>query len=82
MGNKEHIAKVYILLDAVAASKSKYMEILTKDGEPVYKIKLTVDAEDMINFLDGFFDNGFKVREISKEDFDSFEGIETLNFNL
>ena len=82
MENKEHIAKVYVLLDAIVQSKSKYIEVLTKDGEPVYKIKLTVDAEDMIDFLDGFFDEGFKVREISKEDFDSFEGLETLHFNL
>jgi sulfatase maturation enzyme AslB (radical SAM superfamily) len=82
MENKEHIAKVYIMLEAIAQSKARYIEILDKDNEPVYKIKLTVDPEDMIDFLDGFFDEGFKVREISKEDFDSFEGLETLHFNL
>jgi len=82
MENKEHIGKVYILLDAIASSKAKYIEILTKDDEPIYKIKLMVDAEDMVEFLDGFFDNGFKVREISKENFDSFEGLDTQYFNL
>jgi hypothetical protein len=36
----------------------------------------------MVEFLDGFFDNGFTVKEISKKEFDDFEGIETLKFNI
>lgn len=80
--NKEHIAKVYVLLDAIAKSKARYIEVLSKDNDPIYKIKLIVDPEGMIELLDGFFDEGFKVREISKDDFDNFEGVETLHFNL
>ena len=40
MENKEHIAKVYVLLDAIASSKAKYIEVTTKDDEPIYKIKI------------------------------------------
>lgn len=77
-----HISKVYVLLDAIANSKAKYIEVRTKEDEPIFKIKLLVEDEDMVEFIDGFFDNGFKIIQISKEDFDSFEGIETINFDL
>lgn len=82
MENKDHIAKVYILLEAIAQSKAKYIEVLTKEDEPIYKIKLLIEDEDLIDFLDGFFDSGFKIKQISKEDFDSFEGLETLTFDI
>lgn len=81
MENKEHISKVFVILESIAQSKAKYIEVL-KDDEPIFKIKLLVDSEDMIELLDSFFDNGFKVREITKEEFDSFEGLETLTFNI
>lgn len=80
--NKDHIAKVFVMLEAIAQSKAKYIEVLTKNDEPIYKIKLLIEDEDLVDFLDGFFDNGFKVKQISKEDFDSFEGLETLTFDL
>ena len=80
--NKDHIAKVFVMLEAIAQSKAKYIEVLTKDDEPIYKIKLLIEDEDLVDFLDGFFDNGFKVKQISKEDFDSFEGLETLTFDI
>lgn len=82
MEDNKHISKVYVLLDAIANSKARYIEVSTSSGEPIFKIKLLVDGEDLVEFLDGFFDNGFKVKQISKEDFDSFEGFETLQFNL
>jgi len=81
MENKEHIGKVFVLLDSILSSKTKYIEVLTSDDNPIYKIKLIIDNEGMVKFLDGFFDEGFKVREISKEDFDNFEGVDTINFN-
>lgn len=81
MENKEHISKVFIILESVAQSKAKYIEISIK-GEPIFKIKLLVDSEDMVDFLDGFFDSGYTVKQITKEDFDNFEGIETLEFKL
>ena len=81
MENKEHISKVFIILESVAQAKAKYIEISIK-GEPIFKIKLLVDSEDMVDFLDGFFDSGYTVKQITKEDFDNFEGIETLEFKL
>jgi len=80
MENKEHITKVYVLLDAIASSKAKYIEVTTKDDEPIYKIKILVTDEEMVEFLDGFFDHGFKVKQITKKDFDSFEGVDTIHF--
>lgn len=63
-------------------SKVRYIEVLTQDNESIFKIKLLVDDNDMVNFLDSFFDNGFKVVQISKEDFDNFEGLETIKINF
>jgi len=82
MGDNSHISKIYVLLDAIASSKAKYIEVSTSEGKPIFKIKLIVEGEDMVELLDGFFDKGFKVKQISKENFDSFEGYETLQFNL
>lgn len=74
-------SKVFIILDSILESKARYIEI-SKDGESIFKVKLITEAEDMVEFLDGFFDNGFTVKEISKKEFDEFEGIETLKFNI
>lgn len=81
MGTRKHISKVYPLLEAIASSKAKYIEV-SKDGQPMFKVKLFVDAEDMIEFLDSLFDRGLTVREITKDNFDNFEGTETFRFNL
>ena len=81
MGNEENTSKVFVILDSLRESKAKYIEVL--DGEVIiFKVKLIVDSEDMVELLDGFFDNGFKIRQITKEDFDTFKGVETLRFNL
>jgi hypothetical protein len=82
MENKEHISKVFVILESIAHSKAKYIEVLNTEDEVIFKIKLIVDSEDMVDLLDGFFDNGFKVRQITKEDFDGFESSEILKFNL
>jgi hypothetical protein len=81
MENKEHISNVFVILDSLRESKAKYVEVLDGD-EVIFKVKLIVDTEDMVNLLDGFFDNGFKIKQITKEEFDSFKGLETLRFNL
>jgi len=74
-------SKVFVILDSLLESKARYIEI-SKNGESIFKVKLITEAEDMVEFLDGFFDNGFTVKEISKKEFDDFEGIETLKFNI
>ena len=78
---EDKASKVFIILDSILESKARYIEI-SKNGESIFKVKLITEAEDMVEFLDGFFDNGFTVKEISKKEFDEFEGIETLKFNL
>jgi len=78
---EDKASKVFIILDSLLESKARYIEI-SKNDESIFKVKLITEAEDMIEFLDGFFDNGFTVKEISKKEFDEFEGIETLKFNI
>jgi hypothetical protein len=82
MENNEHISKVFVILESITQSKAKYIEISSSDGEPIFKIKIIVEDADMVDFLDGFFDKGFKVKQITKNEFDLFQGIETLDFNL
>ena len=82
MENNEHISKVFVILESIAQSKAKYIEISSSNGEPIFKIKIIVEDADMVDFLDGFFDKGFKVKQITKNEFDLFQGIETLDFNL
>lgn len=78
---EDKASKVFVILDSLLESKARYIEI-SKNGESIFKVKLITEAEDMVEFLDGFFDNGFTVKEISKKEFDDFEGIETLKFNI
>jgi len=78
---EDKASKVFVILDSILESKARYIEI-SKNGESIFKVKLITEAEDMVEFLDGFFDNGFTVKEISKKEFDDFEGIETLKFNI
>ena len=78
---EDKASKIFIILGSLLESKARYIEI-SKDGEPIFKVKLITETEDMVEFLDGFFDSGFTVKEISKKEFDDFEGIETLKFNI
>lgn len=82
MSNNEHTSKVFVLLEAIKQSKARYIEIKSKDGLPIYKMKILLEDKDLVELLDSFFDEGFIVKEISKKEFDDFEGVETLNFNL
>jgi hypothetical protein len=80
--SKAKTTKVSLILQAVTEAKVKYIEILTPNGTTAMKIKLNVDSDDMVDFLDEFHDAGFTVRKISKEEFDNYEAEERLNFNL
>ena len=82
MGDNEHTSKVFVLLEAIKQSKARYIEIQTKEGLSIYKMKLLLEDKDLVELLDGFFDEGFIVKEITKKEFDDFEGVETLNFSL
>mgnify|MGYP003632538114 CR=1 FL=1 len=74
--------KVSLIMQAVKESKVKYIEILDSEGETAMKIKLNIDNEDMVEFIDEFHDAGFTVRGITKKEFDDYEASEKLNFNL
>lgn len=80
--NKPKTTKVSLILQAVKEAKVKYIEILTHNGTTAMKIKLNIDSDEMVDFLDEFHDAGFTVRGITKEDFDDYEAEERLNFNL
>jgi|TARA_R110000803_G_scaffold1618_3_gene5171 hypothetical protein len=79
---KPKTTKVSLIVQAVKEAKVKYIEVLTPKGTTAMKIKLNVDSDDMVNFLDEFHDAGFTVKKISKEEFDDYDAEEKLNFNI
>lgn len=80
--NKPKTTKVSLILETVKEAKVKYIEILTPKGATAMKIKLNIDSNEMVDFLDEFHDAGFTVRGISKKEFDDYEAEERLNFNV
>tara|TARA_Y100000389_G_scaffold204580_1_gene258124 strand:+ start:3232 stop:3474 length:243 start_codon:yes stop_codon:yes gene_type:complete len=78
-GNK---TKVSLIVQSLKQSNIKYIDILTPDGKTAMKVKLNIDSRDMVEFLDDFHDEGFTVKSITKEEFDSYEAEEKLNFNI
>ena len=74
--------KVSLIVESIRESKIKYIEILTPKGVTAMKVKLNVDGEDMVGFLDEFYDAGFTVRKITKKEFDDYDAEEKLNFNI
>jgi hypothetical protein len=80
---KNDISKVFVLLDSIKESKSKYIEIVNPSTDKaIMKIKLNIDEDGYMGFLDTFFDAGFKVRGIEKKDFDSLDTDDVIKFNL
>jgi len=82
MKNKENINKVYNLLTSLMEVKTKYVEILTKEGELVCKSKITVEDDELVKITDTLFDGGYVIKKINKEEFENFKGVETLRFNF
>jgi hypothetical protein len=77
------VSKVYLMLDSIKESKYKYIAIINPEtGEKIMKIKLNLDDESMVDFLDTFFDNGFTVTSISKEEFDSLQTEDILKYKI
>jgi hypothetical protein len=79
---KDKTTKVSLILQAVKESQVKYLEILTPEGTTSMRIKLNVDSDDMVGFLDEFHDAGYTVKKITKKEFDDYDAEERLNFNL
>ena len=80
MDNKT--TKVSVLLNSVIESKMRYIEILTPDNKTAMKIKLNIENDQMVDFLDEFYDAGFIVKKISKSEFDDYDAEERLRYNL
>ena len=45
-------------------------------------MKITLDDEKTVEVLETFFDNGFKIVSISKEEFNDLKTEDILNFKL
>ncbi len=79
----DKITKVFLLLKTIKESKYRYIAIINpKNDEKIMKIKLNLDSKRTVDFLDTFFDAGFKVVSISKKEFNSLKSNDILNFNL
>ena len=79
----DSVSKVFIILDSIKESEYKYIEIVNPlTNDPIMRIKLNITNDDMVSFLDDFFDNGFIVKRITKESFDLLETNDILNFNI
>ena len=77
------VSKVYLILESIKESKYKYIAIINpKNGEKIMKIKMNLEDEKLIDFLDTFFDKGFKIESINKEEFDSLVTKDILSFKL
>lgn len=83
MENINSVSKVFLILESIKESKYKYIEVVNpQTDEAVMKIKLNLKDDVYVDFLDTFFDNGFKIRGIDKDDFDSLDTDDIVKFNL
>lgn len=83
MENLNTISKVFVILDSIKESKYKYIEVVNpQTDDPVMKVKLNLGEDAYIDFLDTFFDAGFKVRGIEKDNFDDLDTDDIVKFNL
>jgi hypothetical protein len=76
-------SKVFLILESIKESNYRYIAVVDPTtGDKVMKIKMNLDPEYTSDLLDTFFDNGFKIESITKEEFDSLVTNDVLNFNL
>ena len=79
----DKVSKVYLILESLKESKYKYIAIINpKNGEKIMKIKMNLEDSSLVDFLDTFFDQGFKIESIKKEEFDSLVTKDVLNFKI
>jgi hypothetical protein len=83
IGSLNPITKVFLILESIKNSKFKYIEIIdASNDKSIMFIKLNLDDETMIDFVDTFFDNGFKIRQISSMEFDLLQTDDIMTFNI
>lgn len=79
----EEASKIYLILDSLKESKYEYIAVVNpKTDEKIMKLKINLKGDKLIDFLDTFFDAGFKVVKIEKEEFDSLETEDVLKFKI
>lgn len=77
------VSKIFLILESIKNSKFKYIEISEAETDkPIMVIKLNLDDESMVDFVDTFFDNGFKIRQISSIEFDLLDSDDIMTFNI
>lgn len=77
------ISKVYLILESIKESKYKYVAIINpKNDEKIMKIKMNLEDDSLVDFFDTFFDEGFKVVSIEKNEFESLKTKDILKINL
>lgn len=77
------VSKVYLILDSIKESKYKYIAVINpENGEKIMKIKMNLDEDNLMDFLDTFFDNGFKIEQITKKEFDSLKTDDILKYKF
>lgn len=75
--------KVFLILGSIKDSKYRYIAIINPNtNEKIMKIKLNLGDQEMVDFVDTFFDNGFIIESIDKEEFDSLQTNDIMNFKF
>lgn len=79
----DKISKVYLILKSIKDSKYKYIAVINpKNNEKIMKIKMNLEDKSLVDFLDTFFDGGFKIESIDKKEFDSLSTKDVLKFKI
>jgi len=79
----DKISKVYLILKSIKDSKYKYIAVINpKNNEKIMKIKMNLEDKSLVDFLDNFFDKGFKIESIDKKEFDSLSTKDVLKFKI
>lgn len=77
------VSKVYLILESIKEFKYRYIVIVNpKNGEKIMKIKMNLEGKRLIEFLDSFFDHGFKIESIDKREFDSLQTKDVLRYSI
>jgi len=77
------VSKVYLILESIKESKYKYIAIVNPENdEKIMKIKMNLEDDKLMDFLDTFFDHGFKIESIDKEEFESLVTKDILSFKI
>ncbi len=70
-------------MESIKESKYKYLAIIDPiSNEKIMKLKVNLEDGMMVDFLDTFFDKGFKIEKIDKKEFDSLQTEEVLKFKI